>query len=77
MTQIPFIDEARELAEDDHYTLALELEVMRAHPCDYGATAIYWWKRDNEWHEDAADFFEQHRNYYLEQARELFSENVA
>ena len=77
MSNTPFLTEARELAEDDHHTLARELEMMRDNPCDYGSVAIYWWKRDNDWHDDAADFFEAHRDYYLEQARELFAENVA
>jgi len=77
MTETPFIIEARNLAEDDHHALARELETMRDHPCDYGSVAIYWWKRDNTWRDDAADFFDANRDYYLEQARELFAENVA
>ncbi len=72
-----FTLEARDLADDDHYSLALELEVMRNHPCDYGREAIFWWKRENDWHDDPADFFEAHRDHYLEQARELFAENLA
>ena len=74
--ETPFLEEARELADDDHYTLSRELEIMRDHPCDYGSEAIRWWKRDNTWRDDPAEFFEANRDYYLEQARQLFSENA-
>ena len=77
MTEVPFLIEARELADDEHHGLTRELEIMRDHPCDYGSAAIYWWKRENIWRDDPADFFEANRDYYLEQARELFAENLA
>lgn len=72
----PFLIEARELADDEHHGLTRELEMMRS-DCGYDAASIYWWMSDNVWRDDPADFFEANRDYYLEQARELFAENLA
>ena len=77
MTEVPFLIEARDLADDDHITLRRKLQAMRDDPFEYGSVAIYWWKRDNIWRDDPADFFEANRDYYLEYAREMFAENLA
>lgn len=75
--ETPFIDEARELADDDHHTLTRQLEEMREQPNYFSAAYRGDWIADHGWHEDKAAFFEANRDYYLEQARELFAVNLA
>ena len=75
--QIPFIEEARELADDDHFALTRELEYMRENPRDFPASYRNGWIADTGWCLDKAAFFEASRDRYLEQARELFAENAA
>lgn len=74
---IPFLDEARELADDAHHGLTRQLEEMREQPQYYSAAYRGEWIADNRWHEDKAAFFKADRDYYLEQAREMFAENLA
>ena len=72
----PFLDEARQLADDDHYTLGLELEAMRMSQ-SYTRHDIAGWKGDYGWRDDAADYFDAHRDFYLEKAREFYAECAA
>jgi hypothetical protein len=76
ITLTPFLEEARQLADDEHYTLGLELEAMRDDQCVTWQD-IVWWKRDCEWQDDPADYFETHREAFLEEARQRYAECAA
>jgi hypothetical protein len=74
---IPFIIEARELAADDHYDLTGQLQYMRDNPHEFSARYRQEWIDDYGWCEDREQFFQARRDYYLEEARKLFAEDVA
>ena len=72
-----FEDEAFELAKDEHFTLSRQLEELREEAHLYRRGWIGAWKEDNGYHEDVAEYFNAHRQHFLEQASELFAEEVA
>ena len=71
---IPFEAEARDLAHDEHFVLTRRFEEIAM---EYGE-AEAWRQLDGNhgYCTDPADYFEQHRASFLEQAREEFAEAV-
>lgn len=70
-----FLDEARELASEDHLVLSETLEMMRSDP-EYSDTNIFWWKRDENWRDTPGAFFRANRSHYLQRAHEKYAEGV-
>ena len=72
-TTIGFEDEARQLAEDEHYELSRQREVLEMDQ-QYTWRDLQGFDADYGFDPDFETFYQSHRNSFLEQARDLYAE---
>ena len=73
VAEIPFLEEARNLADEDHFLIDRELDNLR-HDSETTLADLNYVRWEHNFRDDREEYFEANRDYYLEKAREMFAD---